>query len=268
MNSRILVPLAALGTCLLLAACSSYPEYPITYQIPIGAPYATSDYGLDNVPINAIQVVPSEGGTRLYYSMAASTNVMVYVVDNFGPYPGGPMIARFHGNSYSSSVVPSGGKVAFIFAAIQPVVAGTIQLTVSDSSLPEPVMSTQFLAPPTQYTTTTTTTQQSVVPVAQPAVSISPTDATVAVGQPVTITVSGGAGTGAFVWGGAATASGWSNLYTFNAPGTYTISVYRTGDATYSQSNMAAATVNVTPPAAPPPSPYSGNPSVTVTPLR
>ena len=65
---------------------------------------------------------------------------------------------------------------------------------------------------------------------------------------------------------GAAPATGWSNVYTFNAPGTYTITVYRSGDGTYARSNAASAMVTVS--AAPTAMPNQGYPAVSVTPAQ
>jgi hypothetical protein len=179
---------------------------------------------------------------------------VAYAFDRIGPGPGGPLLAQFQGNSFYSSVTPTGSTVEFVFSA-QPVVAGSVQLIVSDHPITAGSVSVTYTNP--------------TPPLAiQPPVAISPVDTTTAVGQPVTFSASGGAGTGTFIWGGAAAASGWSNMYTFNAPGAYTITVYRAGDATYAQSAMAQATVNITPAPVPPAAYPAPAAAVSVTPVQ
>ena len=198
--------------------------------------------------------MPAQPGVALYYQVISPVNVVAYAFDRINSNPGGPLLAQFQGTSFYSSVTPSGGTVEFVFSAAQPAMGGSVQLFISD----RPIVAGSVAIP---YTTPG-------APLAiQPPVTISPLNTTTAVGQPVTFSVSGGAGTGAYVWGGAAAASGMSNQYTFNLPGAYNITVYRSGDASYAQSNMASASVNIT--AAPLPPAYSTPPpAVTVTPVQ
>jgi hypothetical protein len=254
MNVKILAPLAAVGTCLLLAACVTAPPAPTIYQVAITAPVVRSDFGPPNLAVTGVQDVPATPGAPLYYQVLSPVNVVAYAFDRTSPSPGGPLLAQFQGTNFYSSVQPSGGTVEFVFSATPPVMGGTVQLIVSDR--------------PFSYGATMIPYSQPVAPLAmQPAVAISPVNTTTAVGQPVTFSVSGGAGSGAYVWGGAASASGMSNQYTFNAPGSYSITVYRLGDGSYAQSNLASATVNITPAAAQPV--YSTPPPpVMVTPVQ
>jgi len=253
MNARIVALLAATGASLLLSACSAINEYPVSYQVPIGAAYFSSDYGLQNLPVNAVQDVPVEAGMPFYYTIVSPVAMNVYIFDKFGPQPGGPLLGNFSGASYSGVVTPSGNKLEFVFSAPQPVAGGVMQLTVSDTPLGTTTM-------------TGTTTYTSVALAAQPPLVLSPAETTTSIGQPVTLTVAGGAGNGTYVWGGPSAASGISNMYTFSAPGTYTVTVYRTGDASYMQSNTATATISITAPQ--PVTSYPANPGVTVTPVR
>lgn len=82
-----------------------------------------------------------------------------------------------------------------------------------------------------------------------PPVVINPTSLTsVAPNTPVTFTASGGAGTGAYVWGGAAEGKpkGPSAVVTFaTSNSTQIVTVYREGDSSYNPSNSATATITV-----------------------
>lgn len=86
-----------------------------------------------------------------------------------------------------------------------------------------------------------------VLKIAQPSVGISASGSTVQVGTTVNFTASGGAGTGAFVWSGIS-GNGVSASATFNSTGTYTVSVMRSGDGNYNDSNSASVVINVAQP--------------------
>jgi plastocyanin len=85
----------------------------------------------------------------------------------------------------------------------------------------------------------------SILQAGQPAVSISPASATVSAGQNVTFTASGGSGSGAYVWGGAATGTGSVTSVTFMNPGNFTVTAYKSADQNFLQSSPASATVTV-----------------------
>jgi len=252
MNAKTITSAVALGVCLALTGCATSTQYPVTYQIPFGPAQVRSDFGPPNIVINGVQDVPAYSGHILYYQVVSPVNVVVYAFDKIGPGPGGPILSQLDGTSFYSSVVPTSDTVEFVVSATQPITGGSVQLTVSDVSM---AAGTGAIPSAVGYST-----QQ------QPYVAISPSNVSIVVGQTVTFSASGGAGNGGYVWSGAAPASGWSNAYTFNAPGTYSVNVCRNGDATFAQSNTATATVNVSPPATP--LPVYGNPAVTVTPVR
>jgi hypothetical protein len=69
--------------------------------------------------------------------------------------------------------------------------------------------------------------------------------ASVTVGQSITFSTSGGAGGGAYVWGGDASGTGSTKTVMFNTVGTRTVSVCRAGDTYHNLSNTAAATITV-----------------------
>lgn len=84
-----------------------------------------------------------------------------------------------------------------------------------------------------------------VIALNQAAVSVSPSAQTITAGQSITFTASGGSGTGDFTWGGEASGTGSSKSVTFNTAGTFSVTVYRATDGTYTQSNTATATISV-----------------------
>jgi plastocyanin len=256
MNFKNAFPLALL-TC-ALAGCVT-ASYPVAYQVPLNPPQVTSAYGPADLSVNAVQDVPAHHGAQLYFQVVSPTDVAAYVFDKTSSAPGGQLLGQFRGTSFYSSAVPTGDTVEFVFSATQPVTGGSLQLSVSDS----PMTSGSSVVP---YTSPVATSQ-AVGTAAQPDVSIDPASLSIAAGQSVTFTVSGGAGSGTYVWGGAAPASGISNTYTFNVPGTYNVTVYNTGDATYAQSNTAAATIVVSSASTAQPSTSTGN-GITVTPVR
>jgi hypothetical protein len=257
MNAKLILPLVALAAA--LGGCATSPQYPVTYQVPISNPVITSDYGPASLSVNGVQDVPATPGQLLYFQVLAPMNMVFYAFDKTGSGPGGPLLGQMQGTTLYSSVLPTGNTVEFVFSSTQPVTGGTVQLTVSDHAMTSGSSAIPY---------TTPGPMGSVAPSAamQPMVSISPPNTAIAIGQSVTFTVAGGAGTGNFVWQGAAPAMGWSNTYTFNAPGTYTITVYRSGDGTYARSNTASAMVTVS--AAATAMPMQGNPAVTVTPAQ
>ena len=79
----------------------------------------------------------------------------------------------------------------------------------------------------------------------QDGVGVSPASQTITVGDSINFSASGSSGTGAYIWGGAASGSGSTNNVTFYTAGTWTVTVYRQGDNNYYDSNTATATVTV-----------------------
>jgi len=80
-------------------------------------------------------------------------------------------------------------------------------------------------------------------------VQISPASQTIAAGSSITFSASGGSGTGAYTWGGQASGTGANNTVSFASAGSYTVTVYKAADTTYSESNTASASITVTAPA-------------------
>jgi len=171
MKSRILSLLAGLAACLLSAGCAEYGPYPASYQLPIGAPYLTSEFGPLNMSVNAVQEVNAQPGEKLYYQVVSPTTVQIYVYD---PYGQGQILSQFEGSTFNSAVRPNGDRVKFIISAIQPVPGGFVQLTVSDNPIGRTSLSAPFGTPPAPpvviqpATTTTVITTSPATPPAPP----------------------------------------------------------------------------------------------------
>lgn len=80
---------------------------------------------------------------------------------------------------------------------------------------------------------------------AQAVVTISPSSIDVEPGTVVEFTAAGGSGTGDFQWGGEASGTGPTQLVLFSTGGTKSVTVKKLEDATYSDSNTAAASIDV-----------------------
>jgi uncharacterized repeat protein (TIGR02543 family) len=78
----------------------------------------------------------------------------------------------------------------------------------------------------------------------QAGVAIAPAALSLTAGQSAAFTVSGGA-TGNYSWGGSAAGSGQAQTVAFPVPGTFTVSVFDSGNAAFNPSAAATATVAV-----------------------
>lgn len=104
---------------------------------------------------------------------------------------------------------------------------------------------TVYRASDGNYSQSNTAVANITVNAVQPLVTISPSAQTITAGQSVTFSASGGAGTGAYVWGGDASGTGSSKTVTFPTAGTRTVTVYRAASPGYSQSASSSATITV-----------------------
>lgn len=78
----------------------------------------------------------------------------------------------------------------------------------------------------------------------QPAIALTPAGATVAQGQSVAFTASGGA-SGSYAWGGSASGTGSTKTVDFLSAGTFAVTAYDLGNAAYNPSGPASASVSV-----------------------
>jgi hypothetical protein len=164
MNSKIMAFLAAGAAAALLAGCESSPDYPITYQIPIGYSTVTSAYGLQNLNVSATHDSAVQPGVPMYYQVTSPVNLTLYVFDKTGPGTGGVLLNQTQGTSITSMATATSDTLEFVFSASQPYTAGTVQLTISDRPLPP--VATALGMSATQSTTTTTTSGPVVAPAA------------------------------------------------------------------------------------------------------
>jgi len=100
------------------------------------------------------------------------------------------------------------------------------------------------IATDTAGLTATSTQAVAVARAGQGTVAITPAAATLAAGQSVLFSASGGS-TGNYAWGGSASGTGPAQAVTFPAPGSYTVTAADTGDANYNPSQPASAIVSV-----------------------
>ena len=165
MNLKIIPSLAATAAALFLAGCNTAPDYPVTYQIPIGySPQVTSVYGVENLNVGAVRDLPVVPGVPMYYQIASPVNLAVYVFDKTGSGPGGVLLRQMQGTNSISSATATSKTLEFVFSA-DAYKGGTVQLTVSDRPL-APAAATMDAPPIQSATTVTTVSPAPVVPVA------------------------------------------------------------------------------------------------------
>jgi hypothetical protein len=137
MSSKITTCLAvACGGALLLAGCASSPDYPVTYQIPIGFAQTTSAYGIQNLNVSATHDSTVPAGEPMYYQINSPVPVTLYVFDKTGSGPGGALLNQMQGTNLTATATSSSGTLEFVVSAAQQYTSGTVQLTISDHHLP------------------------------------------------------------------------------------------------------------------------------------
>jgi len=153
MNLKIIASLAT--TALFLAGCNTAPDYPVTYQIPIGySPQVTSVYGVQNLNVSATRDLTVAPGVPMYFQIASPVNMTIYVFDKTGSGPGGILLRQMQGTNIISSATATSKTLEFVFSA-EAYTGGTVQLTVSDRPLAP--TATTMGAPAIQSATTVTT---------------------------------------------------------------------------------------------------------------
>jgi hypothetical protein len=162
MNLKSLAVLPAAALLVLLAACSSptTTSLPMSYQIPIGNSQVSNAYGVQNLAVNATQDVTVTPGSTLYYQVVSPVNLTFYVFDKTGGTPGGTLLGKLQGTTFTSQATSQTGTLEFVFSADQMGTGGTVQFNVSDRAL-APAAAVMPMTPPapaTQTTTTQTTT--------------------------------------------------------------------------------------------------------------
>jgi hypothetical protein len=161
MNLKTLPSLTAIAAALFLGGCNTAPDYPVTYQIPIGySPQITSAYGVQNLNICATHDLSVKPGVPIYFQVVSPVNMTVYVFDKTGSGPGGVLLRQLQGSSNISSATSTSGTLELVFSS-EPYKGGTVQLTVSDRPLGP--MTTTTVSSSTQGTTMVTIAPASAV---------------------------------------------------------------------------------------------------------
>ncbi len=154
MNHKIVSGIIASAAALFLAGCNSAPNYPVTYQIPIGYSQVATVYGVQSVNVSATHDSSVTPGRPLYFQVISPVNLTLYVFDKTGSGPGGVLLTQSQGTNITSSATATSDTLEFVFSAAQAYTGGTAQLTVSDSPLPP---SSTALGPIVTSSTTVTT---------------------------------------------------------------------------------------------------------------
>ena len=135
MNLKIFASLATASAALFLAGCSTPPDNPVTYQIPIGfSPQVTSVYGVQNLNVSATHDLMVKPGVPMYYEIASPVSLTAYVFDKTGTGPGGVLLRQMTGTNISSSATATSNTLQFVFSA-GAYTGGTVRLTVWDRPL-------------------------------------------------------------------------------------------------------------------------------------
>lgn len=165
MNLKSLAGLPAAALLVLLAACSSptMTSLPMSYQIPIGNSQVSNAYGVQNLAVNATQDVTVAPGSTLFYQVVSPVNLTFYVFDKTGNIPGGTLLGKLQGTTFTSQATSQTGTLEFVFSADQMGTGGTVQFNVSNRALAPATPAAAMMpidqpAPTTQTTTTQTTT--------------------------------------------------------------------------------------------------------------
>lgn len=144
MNIRILCDAGIFAFSLVLAGCGTTPpmprvSYPVTYQIQVGNTQVRSDYGPQNLNLNATQDVTVPPGQPLYYQIVSPVDIIVYVYE--GNSQGShTFLGQNQGTMFTSSVVPNTSSLQFAFSVTQPNSTGALRFTISDQPIPPGVV--------------------------------------------------------------------------------------------------------------------------------
>jgi hypothetical protein len=165
MNIKFLAGLPAAALLILLAGCSTtMTSLPMSYQIPIGNSQVSNAYGVQNLSVNATQDVTVPTGSTLYYQVASPVNLTFYVFDKTGSAPGGTLLGKLQGTTFTSQAVSQTGTLEFVFSADQLGTGGTVQFNVSAQPISPASAAAMPVAPPVTTQTTTTQTTTTVTP--------------------------------------------------------------------------------------------------------
>jgi hypothetical protein len=161
MKSQLSCGLSAFALAVCLGGCTTTTtSLPMSYQIPIGNSQVSNAFGVQNLSVNATQDVTVPPNSTLYYQVISPVNLTFYVFDKTGNIPGGTLLGKLQGTTFTSQAISRTGTLEFVFSADQMNTGGTVQFNVSDRPLAPatPVMMPAAAPAPTTQTTTTQTT--------------------------------------------------------------------------------------------------------------
>jgi hypothetical protein len=150
MKTSLTLALGLGGLALLAGGCATATlprvTYPVTYQIQLGNTQVRSDYGPQNLNVNATQDVTAEAGEPLYYQVSSPVlvNVYAYDLDTGGTRV---LLGSNQGTVFSSSVTPTSDSLRFVFSVAQANTSGVVQFTISDQPI-SPRAAPAVVAPP------------------------------------------------------------------------------------------------------------------------
>jgi hypothetical protein len=184
--TKIMACFAAIAAAFFLAGCDTAPNYPVTYQIPIGFSQVATVYGVQNVNVSATHDSTVVPGVPFFFQISSPVGLTLYVFDKTGTGPGGVLLSQMQGTNITSSATATSSTMEFVFSTAQAYTGGTVQLTVSDHALPP--TTTVIAMAPTSTQSTTTVTTSAPTPVAAPG-SMTTTTVTTPVAPPPTTPV-------------------------------------------------------------------------------
>jgi hypothetical protein len=154
MKTQFVITIVGILLAAFLGGCAEtnppLPQihYPVTYQVPVGNRQAQSNYGPQNLSVNATQDVTVQPGVPLYFQVVSPIPVNTYVYDRSGPSGNGSLITQLSGTTFTSSVTPESTTLEFSFQPLQANTSGTLQFTLSDQPLTNPAPA-EPVPPPT-----------------------------------------------------------------------------------------------------------------------
>ena len=185
----------------------------------------------------SVTVYSPAGGSYAQSNIATAT---ITVVSNFSQTVTIAPASQTVGVGASVTFTASGGVNGYTWGGSASGTGNT--KTVSFSTVGAYTVSVYSPAGGGYNQSNTATAIITVVPNAQ-TVTLTPTAQTITVGNSINFSATGGVN--GYVWGGAASGGGSTSAVTFSTVGTFSVTVYSPAGGSYSQSNIATATITV-----------------------
>ncbi len=138
MKTKVPSCLGLVALALAAAGCTSTSlprvTYPVTYQIQLSNTQVRSDYGPQNLNVNATQDVSVSPEQPLYYQVSSPVEVVAYVYELDAPGQR-TLLGQNQGTLFNSYVVPPTSTLEFVFSVAQANSSGVLQFTISDQPI-------------------------------------------------------------------------------------------------------------------------------------